>query len=262
MSKYHTTVLLQEAVDALEVKQGQKYIDATLGGGGHTKLILEHRGEVLGIDVDQEALKYVEEELRSKRLHVVRGNFAHIAEIAKENGFDHVAGILFDFGVSGHQLETAERGFSFLHDAPLDMRMDKDLSVSATELVNGLNQAELTELFEKLGEEWRGKKIAQAILAARKIKPIETTTELSDIIRDVYKTREKIHPATKVFQALRIAVNDELGSIRDALPKALELLGPGGRLVTITFHSLEDRIVKETFREFENTGKGKNVFKN
>src|SRR5260221_2548420 len=174
MSKYHTTVLLQEAVDVLEVKQGTKYIDATLGGGGHTQAIIDKGGIVLGIDVDQEALEYVENELKiGKQLILARGNFAHIAEIARENGFDHVAGILFDFGVSGHQLETTERGFSSLHDAPLDMRMDKDLSVLAKDLINGLTQPELTELFEKLGEECRGKKITKALLEARKIKPIK-----------------------------------------------------------------------------------------
>ncbi|RJQ37950.1 16S rRNA (cytosine(1402)-N(4))-methyltransferase RsmH [Candidatus Microgenomates bacterium] len=265
MNNYHIPVLLKEVLDFLNIQDGQKYIDATLGGGGHSFEILKRGGRLLAIDVDQEAVDYVQENLKSqisnlknigKNLVLVRGNFKDIDKIAHLNGFDKVSGIVFDLGVSSHQLESKERGFSFLNDAPLDMRMDKDLGVRALDLINILTKGELYELFIKLGEEYNARAISDAILSARRIRPIETTGELAKIIASVSGKFSKIHPATKVFQALRIAVNDELNSLREALPKALELLEKNGLLLIISFHSLEDRIVKNEFIKFEKEGFG------
>ncbi len=270
MNNYHVSVLLQPTIELLNVQEGRKYIDGTLGGAGHTAFILEAGGKVLGIDHDQEALDFVEKDLgfRIKDLRfgediiLVKGNFREIDTIAKANDFENVAGILLDLGISSHHVDSAERGFSFQKEGPLDMRMDQDLSVSATDLVNALNKNELYELFTKLGEEWSARPIIQSIINARQIKRIETTTELSEIIRKAVPWSKKgINPATKVFQALRIAVNDELHSVQDALPKAVKLLESGGRLAVISFHSLEDRIVKHAFLDFEEKGFGKIVTK-
>ncbi len=275
-SDFHKSVLLQETIDALQVTSGKKYIDGTLGGGGHTFEILQRGGVVLGIDQDEEALEYVKEELRSiprgsskkqesrvgEDLLLAHGNFRDIDRIAKENGFGEVAGILLDLGVSSHQLDTAERGFSFQKPGPLDMRMDTNLGVKAKDLINGLSKGELYELFTKLGEERFSHPIVDSIIRSRRIKPIETTEELSEIVRRAVPNRwEKIHPATRVFQALRIAVNDELQNLKDALPKSISLLEGGGRLAILSFHSLEDRIVKNTFKIFEEQGLGKVVTK-
>lgn len=267
---YHQPALLNETVLLLKVKPKQKYIDATLGGGGHSSEIVKKGGEVLGIDVDPDAVEFVSEKLaeacpalnikvkgKFAPLRVVGGNFKDIDQIARENNFGEVDGILFDLGVSSHQLETAERGFSFNKNGPLDMRMDPQLSVSARELVNGLTEGELSELFTKLGEERHARRFARAIEHARQMKPIEFSSELAEIItkaNPIKKKKDRIHPATKVFQALRIAVNDELNSLREALPKAVSLLKPGGRLAVISFHSLEDGIVKNYFRDEQNKG--------
>ena len=264
MNNYHTSVLLQESIDLLQVRQGEQYIDATLGGGGHTIEIVKRGGKVLGIDVDKDALEYVEQRIKNTELGIkkenitlAQGNFASIPTIAMEHGFESVSGILFDLGVSSHQFDTPERGFSFQHDAALDMRMDRNLTVSAKDLVNGLGRSELAELFMKLGEEPFAKKVANQIVKARSFKPIETTAELASIVRSViFSKSTATHPATRVFQALRIAVNDELNVLKDALANSLTVLRPGGRLVVITFHSLEDRIVKEDFKQFEKEKKG------
>lgn len=253
--EFHTPVLLQEVIKGLNVQPGKKYIDATLGGGGHAFEILKRGGKVLGIDVDEEAIEYVKSRIQSanwririgKDVVLIRGNFRDVSEIAKEHGFDSVAGVLFDLGVSSHQLKTQERGFSFQEDAPLDMRMDKTLTIKASDLVNGLYENELARLFEKLGEEKWALGIARAICRARALRRIETTGELAQIIESVKKAKARVHPATKVFQALRIAVNDELGSLEKALPQALELIENRGRIAVISFHSLEDRIVKHFF---------------
>lgn len=267
MSDYHVSVLLQEVVDGLQVAAGEKYIDATLGAAGHSMAMIEKGGIVLGIDQDADAIAYVQE-LRSKnqelseKLKIAKGNFARIAEIARENGFGEVSGILFDLGVSSHQLDTGERGFSFLSDAPLDMRMDASLAVSARDLVNGLTKGELVELFTKYGEEPFAKRIAQEIVSVREKKSIESTHELASIVARVYpKGNHKVHPGTKVFQALRIAVNDELRSLEEALPQALGTLKKGGRIAIISFHSLEDRIVKQTFLKWEDEKLGKIITK-
>lgn len=259
---YHTSVMLTEALDALQIEEGKKYIDGTLGGGGHTKGILQRGGIVLGIDTDEEAIRFVKERIKTQelgeknKLTLARGNFKELDQIAKRNGFGKVSGILFDLGVSSHQFDEAERGFSFQKVGPLDMRMSNDLSVKASDLINGLSKKELVTLFEKLGEEYRARLFADRIVKQRKRKPIVTTTDLAELIMSVVGHNGKIHPATKVFQALRIAVNDELHVLREALKKSVDLLLPKGQLVVISFHSLEDRIVKESFKKFEEKGLG------
>lgn len=259
---YHTSVLLQETVNSLQVTPGKRYIDATLGGGGHTSYILEKGGVVLGIDTDKDALAFVENHLENHNLVVALGNFKDIDIIAQKNTFEQVDGILFDLGVSSHQFDTGERGFSFQKDAPLDMRMGVDLSVTGADLVNGLTKGELIELFTRLGEESFAKRVAKEIVIAREHGLIKTTTELANIAIKAYpKGFHKIHPATKIFQALRIAVNDELNSLRIALPKAVSLLKKQGRLVVISFHSLEDRIVKNFLDECQEGGIGKVITK-
>lgn len=257
MSDYHKSVLLQETIDGLNVQTGKKYIDCTLGAGGHTAEIVKRGGVVLGIDQDSDALDEAKRNLTGLPVTIVYGNFAHLLTIARENGFGKVGGVLFDIGVSSHQLESAERGFSFLQDSPLDMRMDTNLQVTAADLVNGLTKGELAELFLKYGEEKFAHRIAQNIARQREKGPITTTKELADIIYRSYPVKGKIHPATRVFQALRIAVNDELHSLEEVLPQALELLESNGRIAVISFHSLEDRIVKNVFKGFAESGLGK-----
>ena len=261
---YHIPALLNETVKALDIKPKHKYIDATLGGGGHSVEIVKKGGILLGIDQDPEAVSYASERLKNAQAcpdllppKLVQSNFAEIDKVAKEFGFEKVAGILFDLGVSSHQLETPNRGFSFNQEGPLDMRMNPNLSVTAKDLVNGLNEGELAELFWKLGEEKFSRRFAKAICQARLNKPIETCNDLSQIILQEVSPRgrfARIHPATRVFQALRIAVNDELNSLKIALPKAVELLESQGRIVVLSFHSLEDSIVKRFF--IDQMGKG------
>jgi|SRR3989344_6945977 len=270
INDFHVSVLLKEVIENLNVEKGKKYIDATIGGGGHSEEILKLGGIVLGLDVDQDAIDYLKDKLKIKneklkiweRLTLVRGNFRDIDKIAHLNNFNKVSGIIFDLGVSSYQLQTAERGFSFQKVGPLDMRMDQELNVKAADLIKILKKGELYELFVKLGEESSAWKFSSSIVRARGIKPIETTQDLARILeRSVHRGKSKIHRATKVFQALRIAVNDELNSLKEALPKALDLLEKNGRLLAISFHSLEDRIVKNLFLEFESKGKGKIITK-
>jgi 16S rRNA (cytosine1402-N4)-methyltransferase len=268
MSDYHTSVLLKETIAELKVREGSKYIDGTIGGGGHTLEILKHGGLVLGIDVDEDALAQVEIELRKRdhtapdKLTLVKGNFKDIDKIAANYGFERVAGILLDLGVSSHHFDSPDRGFSFQYEGPLDMRMDKELQIDASDLVNVLSKSELSDLFFKLGEERFSRQIATHIIEFRREKRIETTNELTSIIRkSVSFSKKGINPATKVFQALRIAVNDELNNLIEVLPKAVKLLESGGELAVISFHSLEDRIVKRTFLDFEHKGLGKIVTK-
>lgn len=254
MSDYHESVLLKEAIEALRVRPGGKYIDATVGGGGHSFAISELGGEVLGIDVDEEAIGYIESSSREvkKKILITLGNFRDIDLIAKEKGFNKVDGILFDFGVSSYQLNKEDRGFSFRTDTLLDMRMSKSLSVTAKDLVNGLTKKELYELITKFGEDHFARRISEAIVRSRLKEPIKSTLQLSQIVKRVVPIHiGKIHPATKLFQALRIAVNDELNSIKIALPKCIDLLKSGSRIACISFHSLEDRIVKRTFIDWE-----------
>ena len=270
MNTYHVSVLLQETIEALHVQSGKQYIDGTIGGAGHTGEILKRGGKVLGIDQDTDALAFVKKNLSIKSnniqggedLVLAKGNFKDIDLIAKEYGFDAVAGILLDLGISSHHLESAQRGFSFQKEGPLDMRMDQDLSVKAGDLINGLTKGELQALFIKLGEERFARSISQSIINARQNRPIQTTSELAEIIRRAVPSSKKgIHPATRVFQALRIAVNDELQSLTEALPKAVGLLEQKGRMAVISFHSLEDRIVKQAFLAFAEKGLGNIITK-
>ena len=256
MNNYHIPVLLQEVLTNLAIQPGEQYIDCTLGGGGHTFAMLAKGARVLGIDADQDAIDYVSENRKEEDLMLVRGNFKDITTIAHEAHFKSVAGILMDLGVSSHQLDTPSRGFSF-QDGPLDMRMDPTLSVTAKDLINGLTEKELVNLFEKFGEEHAARKIARGIVQQRKQSPIQTTHELAELVRRSSFGGQAIHPATRVFQALRIAVNDELFVLEETLPKAFGLLKPGGKLVVISFHSLEDRIVKKTFELLASKGEGK-----
>lgn len=274
VNSFHTSVLLKDTIENLNVEKDKKYIDATIGGGGQAEQILELGGIVLGIDCDQDAIDCVRDRIKNQelgikeRLTLVRGNFRDIDKIAHLNRFDQVNGIIFDLGVSSYQLETANRGFSFQKIGPLDMRMDQDLGVSAADLIKVLKKGELYELFTKLGEESRAGQLSSSIVRARRIKPIETTRDLALIIEKAVGMK---HGATsafarataskKVFQALRIAVNDELNSIKEALPKAVDLLPRNGRLLVISFHSLEDRIVKNLFLEFASRGIGEVITK-
>lgn len=263
MNSFHESVLLKETIAGLKVEKNKKYIDATLGGGGHTKKILELSGIVLGIDVDRDALEYVESEIKNQnskiknweRLKLARGNFREIDKIALLNGFNKVAGIVFDLGVSSHQIDEPKRGFSFQNVGPLDMRMDQKLGVRALDLIKILSKKELSEIFTKYGEETRAWKIADAIINARSMKPIETTGDLAKIAFRI------AGQSKRVFQALRIVVNDELNAVEEALPKALSLLEAKGRLSVISFHSLEDRIVKRKFLEFVEEKMGKIITK-
>lgn len=263
MSSYHKPVLLKETLEGLEVKQNEKYIDATLGGGGHSFEILKLGGIVLGIDVDKDALEHIEKNGKPENLTIARGNFRDIDKIALLNNFAKVTGIIFDLGVSSHQIDNPARGFSFQREGPLDMRMDHELGVRALDLIKILTKGELNEIFTEYGEETRGWAISDAIVRARSIRPIETTGDLTSVIEEGLKKKglyvgdSQAGQSKKVFQALRIAVNDELNAISEALPKAVELLEKNGRICVISFHSLEDRIVKRKFLEFEEKGVGK-----
>lgn len=255
----HVPVLLKQTIDLLNIKKGKKYIDATLGGGGHTAEILKRGGIVLGLDQDQEAVeklrKRFETEIEERKLVVMKGNFINIENMAQETGFGKVDGILFDLGMSSDQFESG-RGFSFMKDEPLDMRMDPDLGVTAADLVNALSQKELFKLFIKLAQVERAKEISGAIVENRKLRPIKTTRELVEIIESVpsYRRQSDLHPATKVFMALRIAVNNEQENLGKALPQASGLLDTGGRLAVISFHQGEDRVVKQFFRNGQTLG--------
>lgn len=259
MNTYHKAVLLQQTLEQLQVRAGEKYIDATLGGGGHSEEIVRAGGNVLGIDQDSDAISYNKEKFAGNpNITITQGNFENIKDIAQKNGFENIAGVLYDLGISSHHVDEGSRGFSFLQEAPLDMRMNKDLTVTAADLINGLNKGELIELFENYGEEIFARRIAEGIIKEREKGQITTTTRLAQIVASSYPGgMHKVHPATKVFQALRIAVNDELMVLKKSLPQALELLSTGGRIVIITFHSLEDRIVKNTFLDWEEKGLGK-----
>lgn len=260
MNQFHASVLLKEAVDCLEVREDQKYIDATAGGGGHTFEILAQGGKVLAIDRDPDAIAHIKKKVKSHKLKVisvkdlvlVQANFNKIGEIAKANGFDKVDGILFDLGASSHQLEEAQRGFSFQREGPLDMRMDPNLKVTATDIINNFDKRRLNEIFEIFGQEKLSRPISDAIVSTRKVKQIQTTRRLADIVNGVYRqrgARGKINPATRVFMALRIVVNSELLNLKETLPQTVDLLNKNGRLVVITFHSLEDGIVKRFFKQ-------------
>ncbi len=253
----HEPVMLHEVVEALAVRSGGRYVDATVGLGGHATAILnaaQPSGQLLGIDRDPNAVRIASERLGGfgDAVVVARGQFMDIASICDAHGFRPVDGILFDLGVSSMQLDMPGRGFSFMRDEPLDMRMDPDSGVTAADIVNTYDEAQLAALIWEYGEERNSRRIARAIVARR---PLHTTAALANLVEGVARRArggrapEHIHPATRTFQALRIAVNGELEQIERALVDAEALLSPGGRLVVISFHSLEDRAVKTFFRD-------------
>ena len=253
---FHISVLLQECLDGLDIKPDGIYIDGTLGGAGHSSQIAKRltTGRLIGIDRDPVALKAAGERLSpyGDRVTLVHSNFCRMAEVVKELGLPGVDGILLDLGVSSPQLDEVSRGFSYMADAPLDMRMNGKDALTAREVVNTWPQEELRRILWNYGEERYAPQIAAAICRRREESPIETTLELVDVIRSAMPAsalREKQHPAKRTFQAIRIAVNDELGSVEKAMEAAIPLLNPGGRLAVITFHSLEDRIVKLSMAE-------------
>ena len=242
----HVSVMLTEAVDALNVREGGVYVDGTLGRAGHTKEILRRGGKVIGIDRDDAALKAVEA-LSVQGLKAVKGNHGDVAKILKNEGLEKVDGILLDLGVSSPQLDEGERGFSFRTDGPLDMRMDRTGGVTAADVVRDLDESGLTEIFRKYGEEPNARRIAKAIVKARDVSSIDTTLQLAEIVERTVGRRGAHHPATRVFQALRMHVNDEMGELERALADGLGCLKPGGRMAVITFESLTDRVVKHFF---------------
>ena len=248
---YHVSVLLDECIQALNIKPDGIYVDGTLGGAGHSSQIAARltTGMLIGIDRDTKALKAAGERLApyADRVKLVHSNFSRLDEVLDELGIAGVDGILLDLGVSSPQLDEAERGFSYMADAPLDMRMNAEDSLTAHEVVNSWPKEELRRILYEYGEERYAPQIAAAIDRRRAVKPIETTLELVDVIRSAMPPaalREKQHPAKRSFQAIRIAVNDELGAVGRVLEVAVPKLNPGGRLAIITFHSLEDRLVK------------------
>jgi len=247
----HIPVLYEEVLSWLRPHSGGWYIDATVGAGGHAKGILTvstPHGRLLGLDADPDALSFANKVLEpfADRILLRAANFRQIGAEARAFGIREVDGILMDLGLSSRQLDDGDRGFSFGQDGPLDMRMDRSRGPSAADLVNTLAEAELADILWRYGEERHSRRIARAIVAAR---PLTTTGQLADLVARTVGRREQIHPATRTFQALRIAVNDELCALREALPQARDLLRPGGRLAVIAFHSLEDRLVKQFFRQ-------------
>ena len=255
MEFHHKPVLFEETIRSLAIRPEGTYIDGTMGGGGHSEAILQRltTGTLLSIDQDPDAIQAAGERLKQYPQSIrVRGNFAQMGEIAKAQGMEAVDGVLLDIGVSSYQLDTPERGFSYHHDAPLDMRMSQE-GPSARDLVNTLDERELADIIYRYGEDRSARRIAQGICLAREKAPIETTAQLAEIIKESVPAavrRAEGHPARKTFQALRIAVNGELDRLQEGLAAGFGLLKPGGRLAVITFHSLEDRIVKQQMQEW------------
>ncbi|MBI4991001.1 16S rRNA (cytosine(1402)-N(4))-methyltransferase RsmH [Candidatus Gottesmanbacteria bacterium] len=272
-TKYHLPVLLPEVLNGLKIKKGERYIDATLGVGGYTFEILKWGGEVLGIDTDEDAIRYVKAKLETpkwrpnwkleekKNLYLVHGNFADLTRIAKKFGFDKVSGILFDLGMSTYQLEHSGRGFSYMGDEPLDMRMDERQKITASDIINNYTRGELYEIFTKFAEELHSGAIAAAVLRTRTLKGrIERTKTLravvEEVLRQVYPgirqmEFEKVRNGTlaRIFQSLRISVNNEIENLKKGLVQAEKLLMQKGRLVVLSYHSLEDRVVKKILKE-------------
>ncbi len=253
--KYHEPVLLKETIENLNVKEGGKYIDATLGDGGHSLEILKRGGYVLGLDVNEKSLKRaqlrIKKEGLDERFKGVLGNFKNIEKIGKENGFEKINGIVYDLGYSSYELEELGSGLSFQTDETLDMRLSNSLGVTAADLLNSLNEKDIAKLIYEYSDEKMSRKIAREIVKTRSLKKIQTTKDLVEIINSVsypgYE-RGRINPATRTFQALRIVVNDEIENLKKSLPQAARLLLPGSVIVLITFHSLEDKVAKEFSR--------------
>ena len=256
----HKSVLLNETIDGLNIKPDGIYVDGTLGGGGHAYEVcrrLGEKGSIVGIDQDAAAIEAASARLKDfgEKVTIVRSNYCDMKSKLHELGIDKVDGIVLDLGVSSYQLDTAERGFSYREDAPLDMRMDTRQKMTARDIVNDYTEADLYRVIRDYGEDKFAKNIAKHIVQARAVKPVETTVELSEIIRasiPMKFQKKSGHPAKRTFQAIRIELNRELDVLRDSLDDMIDLLNPGGRLCIITFHSLEDRIVKSAFRKNEN----------
>ncbi|MCJ7814013.1 MAG: 16S rRNA (cytosine(1402)-N(4))-methyltransferase RsmH [Candidatus Atribacteria bacterium] len=266
-NSFHIPVLTEEILNYLNLKKGGVYIDCTLGGGGHSKAILEKiypHGLLIGMDQDIEAIETAREELKSyiDKVKLVKGNFKNLEEILSDVKIETVSGIIFDLGVSFHQLKEKERGFSFKEDSHLDMRMDLNQEFNADILINSYSEKDLAEIFEKYGEERFSRRIARLIAMERKKENINTTKQLADlVIKSLPRTKKRhtwrIHPATRVFQAIRIEVNQELKALEKGLNQAIRVLENKGRVCVISYHSLEDRIVKHQFKEVEREGKDK-----
>lgn len=260
MAFEHTTVLLHETVDGLKVRPDGIYVDATLGGGGHAYQVcrqLSDTGRLIGIDQDADAIKAAGQRLEGfgEKVTIIRSNYRDMKPELHKLGIDGVDGITLDLGVSSYQLDTADRGFSYRMDAPLDMRMDQRQKMTARDIINGYSEAELFRVIRDYGEDRFAKNIAKHIVAEREKKPIETTGQLNEIIRHAIPMKiQKTggHPSKRTFQAIRIELNHELEVLRDSLDEMIDMLHPRGRICVITFHSLEDRIVKSAFRRNEN----------
>ena len=256
----HYSVLLNETIDGLNIKPDGIYVDGTLGGGGHAYEVcrrLGEKGSIVGIDQDAAAIEAASARLKDfgEKVTIIRSNYCDMKSKLQEQGIDKVDGIVLDLGVSSYQLDTADRGFSYREDAPLDMRMDTRQKMTARDIVNDYTEADLYRVIRDYGEDKFAKNIAKHIVQARAVKPVETTAELSEIIRasiPMKFQKKSGHPAKRTFQAIRIELNRELDVLRDSLDDMIDLLNPGGRLCIITFHSLEDRIVKSAFRKNEN----------
>lgn len=256
---HHITVLLHETVDMLDIKPDGVYVDATLGGAGHSEYLLgklSEKGHLYAFDQDQKAIDNANIRLKSfierGQVTFIKDNFRHLKARLAEKGVTEIDGILYDLGVSSPQLDERERGFSYKKDAPLDMRMNREAKLTAYDVVNGYDYHDLVRIFFKYGEDKFSKQIARKIEQARAVKPIETTTELADLIKSAKPAKElkkKGHPAKQIFQAIRIEVNDELGAADESIQQAMDLLAVNGRISVITFHSLEDRLTKQLFKE-------------
>lgn len=252
----HTSILLAESMEFLITDKNGIYVDCTMGGAGHSSAFaaqLEAGGLLIGIDQDDDAIAAGSERLLNKftcKTAVAKSNFESFSQVLDSMGIDEIDGIFFDLGVSSYQLDTPERGFSYMHDGPLDMRMNKEASLDAEYIVNHYKEEELADIIHRYGEERWSKRIAQFIVAARKEKPLTTTFELVDVIKKAIPKGARLdgpHPAKRTFQAIRIEVNNELGILADTMERAVNRLKSGGRIGVITFHSLEDRIIKQTF---------------
>ncbi len=256
MDFHHVSVLRQETIDNLVTNPDGIYVDCTLGGGGHTRALAQrlHRDAlIIGLDQDKDAITAATERLADMpcRHILVQRNFSHLRDVLDELGIENVDGVMFDLGVSSYQLDTPERGFSYMQDGPLDMRMDNSQEKSAYDVVNTYSQKELYHIIREYGEERWAKRIASFIVEARREKPLERTSELVSVIKKAIPAgarKDGPHPAKRTFQAIRIEVNDELGILNDALEHAVQRLKPGGHICVITFHSLEDRITKKAFK--------------
>ena len=250
----HYTVMKNEAVDALDCKDGLVYVDCTLGGGGHSELILQRiqpNGRLISFDIDDDAIEAASERLKNyQNLTIVKSSYTNIKKVLQNLGIEKITGgVLFDLGASYHQFNKAERGFSFSKEAPLDMRFNQDEDFSAYDVINSYSEDDLIRIFSEYGEERFSKRIAKKIVEQRKVKKLETTIELANLIVDCTpKIKSNIHPATRVFQAVRIEVNHELTNVKNTLNDVLDLLAIGGIISVISFHSLEDRIVKHLFK--------------